>query len=72
MSTNKVREAGRRAFPNDTQPTLQLVRPKLVLVPPVSAHLAPKVEPSQEVKEMLREMNQKRSKAKASDPPEAA
>jgi len=73
MSTNKQREAGKRAFPKDAEPSPQHVRSHLVLVPPpVSAHLAPKVEPSPEVKEMLREMNQKRSKAKASDTPEAA
>ncbi len=73
MSTNKIREAGKRAFPKDTEPSPQIVRPHLVLVPsPVSDHPAPKVEPSPEVKEMLREMNQKRSKAKASDTPEAA
>jgi len=39
---------------------------------PVSDHLIPKVEPSQEVKEMLREMNQNLSKVRDSDPPEAA
>ena len=73
MKTSKQREAGRRAFPKDTQPPARVDRPHLVLVPPpVSDRLIPKVEPSQEVKEMLREMNQKRSKAKASDPPEAA
>ncbi len=72
MSTNK-REAGKRAFPKDTETTPQHVRPHLVLVPsPVSDHLIPKVEPSQEVKEMLREMNQNLSKVRDSDPPEAA
>ncbi len=60
MSTNKIREAGRRAFPKDTEPSLQHARPHLVLVPkPVSDHPAPKVEPSPEVKEMLREMNRR-------------
>jgi len=73
MSTNKFREAGRRAFPKENKPTLRLVRPHLVLVPPpVSDHPAPKVEPSPEVKEMLREMNQNLSKVRDSDPPEAA
>ncbi len=73
MSTNNFREAGRRAFPKDTQPPPRIDRPQLVLVPPpVSDHLAPKVEPSQEVKEMLREMNRKRSKVKESDAPDAA
>ena len=73
MSTNKVREAGKRAFPKDTETAPQLVRPHLVLVPPqVSDHPAPKVEPSPEVKEMLREMNWKRSKVTKTDPPDAA
>ena len=63
-SENKRREAGQRAFP---------ARPHLVLVPkPVADHPAPKVEPSPEVKEMLREMNRKRSKVKETDPPDAA
>ncbi len=73
MSTNKVREAGKRAFPKDAEPTLQRVRPHLALVPsPVSDHTAPKVEPSLEVKEMLREMNRKRRVVKETDPPDAA
>ncbi len=74
MNTSKQREAGKLAFPKDTRPTLQLVRPQLVLVPPPpgSDHLIPKVEPSQEIKEMLHEMNQKRRAVKDSDPPEAA
>jgi hypothetical protein len=73
MIEDKFREAGRRAFPKDTEPSLQHVRPQLVLVPsPVSDHPAPKVEPSPEVKEMLREMNQNLSKVRNSDPPEAA
>ncbi len=63
-SENKRREAGQRAFPT---------RPHLVLVPkPVSDHVAPKVELAPEVKEMLREMNRKRSKVKETDPPDAA
>ncbi len=73
MSTNKIREVGKRAFPKDTETTLQLSRPHLVLVPPpVPEHLTPKVESSPEVKEMLREMNRKRSKVKESDSPDAA
>jgi len=73
MSTNKFRKAGKRAFPKDTDPSLQHVRPQLVLVPsPVSDHPAPKVEPSPEVKEMLRELTQTRPKMKESDPPDAA
>jgi len=73
MSTNKVREAGRRAFPKDTEPTPQHSRPHLALVPsPVSDHPAPKVAPSPEVKEMLREMNGKHSKVTKTDPPDAA
>ena len=73
MSTNNFREAGRRAFPKDTQPPPRIDRPQLVLVPsPVSDHLIPKVEPSQEVKEMLREMNGKRRAVTKADPPDAA
>ncbi len=73
MSTNKVREAGKRAFPKDTETTPQHARPHLVLVPsPVSDHPALKVEPSPEVKEMMREMKRKRSKVKGTEPPEAA
>ena len=73
MSINKIREAGKRAFPKDPEPSLQHARPHLALVPsPVSDHLIPKVEPSQEVKEMLREMNQKHSKAKDGAAPDAA
>ncbi len=73
MSTNKIREAGKRAFSKDAEPTPQHARPHLVLVPtPVADHLPPKVEPSPEVKEMLREMNQRRRAVKESDPPDAA
>ena len=73
MSTNKLREAGKRAFPKDTRTAPELVRPRLMIVPsPVSDHPAPKVEPSPAVKEMLREMNRKRSKVKESDVPDAA
>ncbi len=73
MSTNKIREAGKRAFPKDTKPSPRLVRPQLVLVPsPVTSHPAPKVEPAPEVKEMLREMNQKHRAAKGTDTPVAA
>ncbi len=73
MSTNKVREAGKRAFPKDAETTPQHARPHLALVPsPVTSHPAPKVEPSPEVKEMLREMNRKRSKVTKTDPPDAA
>jgi len=73
MSTNNFREAGKRAFPKDTEPSLQHARPHLALVPsPVSDHPAPKVEPSPEVKEMLREMNRKRRVVKQRDAPDAA
>ncbi|MDQ3256975.1 MAG: hypothetical protein M3R15_24300 [Acidobacteriota bacterium] len=73
MSTNQSREAGKRAFPKDTEPSPQHVRPHLVLVPsPVSDHPAPKVEPSPEVKEMLHEMNRKRRAVTKTDPPDAA
>ncbi len=72
MSTNK-REAGKRAFPKDAEPSLQHVRPHLVLMPsPVASHPASKVEQSPEVKEMLREMNQKRRAVKERDTPDAA
>ena len=73
MSTNKIREAGKRAFPKDAESTPQHVRPHLVLVPsPVSDHPAPKVEMAPEVKEMLREMTQKRRAVTKTDPPDAA
>ncbi len=73
MSTNKIREAGKRAFPKDTEPSPQLTRPHLVLVPSqVSDHPAPKVEMAPEVKEMLREMNRKRRVVTKTDPPDAA
>ncbi len=73
MSTSTIREAGKQAFPKDTKTALQHVRPHLVLVPsPVSDHPAPKVESSPEVKEMLREMNQKHRAAKGTDTPVAA
>ncbi|MDQ3254548.1 MAG: hypothetical protein M3R15_11675 [Acidobacteriota bacterium] len=73
MSTNNLREPVKRAFPKDTKPILQHVCPHLVLVPsPVTSHPAPKVEPAPEVKEMLREMNQKHRAAKGTDTPVAA
>ncbi|MDQ3257493.1 MAG: hypothetical protein M3R15_27015 [Acidobacteriota bacterium] len=73
MSTNKIREAGKQAFPKDTEPSLQHARPHLALVPsPVADHPAPKVEQSSEVKEMLREMNQRRRTVTKTDPPDAA
>jgi len=73
MSTNKIREAGKRAFPKDAETTPRFTRPHLVLVPsPISDHPAPKVEPSPEVKEMLREMNRKRRVVKQRDAPDAA
>jgi hypothetical protein len=61
----KRREPGKRVFPS---------RPKLVLVPPAQGvdSSAPKVEPSQEVKEMLREMNQRRATIRNTDAPDAA
>ncbi|MDQ3258836.1 MAG: hypothetical protein M3R15_34060 [Acidobacteriota bacterium] len=73
MSTNNFREAGKRAFPNNPETAPRHVRPHLVLVPsPVSDQPAPKVEPSPEVKEMLREMNQRRRAVTKTDPPDAA
>ena len=61
------REPGKRVFPADD-------RPKLVLVPsPLQPRLPDvKTEFSPEVKEMLREMNQRRAASWNSDAPEAA
>ena len=60
----KRREPGKPAFPS---------RPKLTLVPPAqSDRPAPKVEPSEEVKEMLREMNRRHAGTKHTDAPDAA
>ena len=69
MSTNKRREAGKRAFPKaeDTKPALRLVRPSSeCLTPDFALHA------TREVKEMLREMNGERRALKESDTPDAA
>jgi hypothetical protein len=63
-SEQKRREPGKRAFPS---------RPKLVLVPPAQPNRpAPNIEPSQEVKEMLREMNRRHVATRNSNAPDAA
>jgi len=67
MSTNKLREAGRRAFPKDTKPTLRLVRPSSEC-----STLDLAINMPREVKEMLREMNGKRRAVKDNDAPDAA
>ncbi len=67
MSTNKKREAGRRAFPQEKKPALRLVRPPSECS---TADLA--LNPSREVKELLRDMNRKRRIVKDTDDPEAA
>ncbi len=61
----KRREPGKRAFPSHE-------RPKLTLVPPQApSHPDVRTELSQEVKEMLREMN-RRHATRNSDAPDAA
>ena len=67
MSTIKKREAGKRAFPKDTQPALRLVRPASDCS---TADLI--LNTSREVKEMLRDMNRKRRIVKDSNGPDAA
>ena len=69
MSTNKLREAGKRAFPKaeDTKPALRLVRPSSECSTPDI-----KINMPREVKEMLREMNGKRRAVKENDAPDAA
>ncbi len=66
MSSEQIRrrEPGKPAFPS---------RPKLTLVPPPKPNgPAPKVEPSEEVKEMLREMNRRHASTRNTDAPDAA
>ncbi len=69
MSTNKIREAGKRAFPKaeDTKPALRPVRPSAECSTPDI-----KINATREVKEMLRDMNRQRNVVKESDAPEAA
>ena len=69
MSTNQIREADKRAFPKaeDTKPALRLVRPSSECSTPDFA-----LNATREVKEMLRDMNRKRTVEKESDTPEAA
>ena len=61
----KRREPGKRAFPS---------RPQLVLVPPVQQPKRPdaRTELSDEVKEMLREMNRRHTDTRSTDAPDAA
>ncbi len=69
MSTNKLREAGKRAFPKaeDPKPALRLVRPSSECSTPDI-----KINMPRDVKEMLREMNQKHRAMEESDTPDAA
>ena len=67
MSTNKRREAGRRAFPKDTKPALRLVRPSSEWA---TADLA--LDAARQMKEMLRDMNRKRRIVKDTNDPDAA
>jgi hypothetical protein len=60
------RVPGMRAFPSSE-------RPQLRLVPPAQpARPAPKVEPSPELKEMLRELNRRHTTTRDTDTPDAA
>jgi hypothetical protein len=69
MSTNKLRKAGKRAFPKaeDPKPALRLVRPSAESSTPDI-----KINVPRDVKEMLRDMNRKRNVVKESDTPDAA
>ncbi len=67
MSTNKKRKAGQRVFPKDTKPALRLVRPASECS---TTDLA--LDTAREVKELLRDMNQKRKVAKDTSGPDAA
>ena len=67
MSTNKIREAGKRAFPKDTKPTLRLVRPLSECSTRQRA-----LSMLREVERMQREMNQRLRAVTKTDPPDAA
>jgi hypothetical protein len=67
MTTNKRREAGRRAFPKDTKPALRLVRPASECS---TTDLA--LNTSREVKELLRDMKRKRRVVTDTGAPDAA
>lgn len=67
MSTNNLRVTGKRAFPKDTKPILRLIRPSSECSTLVLALNMPR-----EVKEMLRDMNQKRRAVKERDAPDVA
>ncbi len=69
MSTNEPRKAGQRAFPKaeDPKPALRLVRPSSECSTPDI-----KINMPREVKEMLREMNEKHRVVKERDTPDAA
>ncbi len=64
----KRRAPGKRVFPS------RVTRPKLVLVQPPQQAKRPDVrtELSQEVKEMLREMNRRHAARRTTDAPDAA
>jgi hypothetical protein len=65
-SEMKRRVPGKRVFPADDYPKLRLVSPQ------TPVRTAPKVEPSPEVKEMLREMNRRHTPTRNTDTPDAA
>ena len=67
MSINKLREAGKLAFPKDTKPTLRLIRASSECSTPDYA-----LNATREVKEMLRDLNRKQNVMKENDAPEAA
>jgi hypothetical protein len=69
LSTNEPRKAGQRAFPKaeDPKPALRLVRPSSECSTPDI-----KINMPREVKEMLREMNEKHRVVKERDTPDAA
>jgi hypothetical protein len=69
LSTNEPRKAGQRAFPKaeDHKLALRLVRPSSECSTPDI-----KINMPRDVKEMLREMNQKHRVVEESDTPDAA
>ncbi len=68
MSNEQInrRDPGKRAFPPDDYPKLVLVPPPPPIRPDVRTEL------SDEVKEMLREMNRRHASTRNSDAPDAA
>ncbi len=67
MSTNNFREAGKRAFPKDTKPSLRLVRRLSECATRERA-----LSMLREIEEMQREMNQRLRAVTKTDPPDAA